>query len=184
MRLLGVVVGGLVWCAVLGAPPAWGQVDGSSGSSMEGGTAEVVLPADALLACARSVLEQRGEAILRQDAQQGRLLTWPRFVGPDELARLAILASPDRAAWVEGMYQLQLTIAPGGAGPARWGIEARLLGRHGESLPLLRPSPWERLVSRGVLEQEVAGALSGCSSSADPAPEAPAGPTAADAQPG
>jgi hypothetical protein len=86
-------------------------------------------------------------------------------VDQDELARLASLTDPDRTEWLEGMYQIQVTLVPDGAGASQLDVEVRILGRQSTALPLLRPSPWQRLESSGVLEQEINSELAECSTS-------------------
>jgi hypothetical protein len=175
MRLLGAVVGGLVCFVAFGAAHVHGQVESSGAIQTDEPANEGSPAAASVLTCVQSILEQRGEAILQQDAQPG-LLTWPHMVNGDELARLAILSGPDRAAWSEGTYQIQVTLTPDEDGRVRLGIEARIVGRHDVSAPLLRLSPWERLDSSGVLEQEVGAALTACPNVTDPSPANPTDP--------
>jgi hypothetical protein len=163
MGVFGAVAGGLVAFVALGAPQV--SALGNLGARQSAEPPNEATAGTALLDCAQSILEQQGESILRHGAQPGRLLTWPHQVGRDELAGLALLTDPERADWLEGMYQIQVTVVPDGAGVSQLEVEARILGRQRTSLQLLRPSPWQRLESSGVLEQEVNSELAECSTS-------------------
>jgi hypothetical protein len=172
-------VGGLACFVAFGAPHVRGQVENSGAIQTDEPANEDTPAAACVLTCVQSILEQRGEAILQQDAQPG-LLTWPHLVTADELARLALLTDPDPAEWLEGMYQIQVTAAPVGAGAPKFEVEARILARQTTSLPVLRPSTWQRLESSGVLEQEVSAELAACSSPSDQMPQRPPSSSAAE----
>ena len=161
MTAFATVAAGLIAFAALGA------------SQTAQSANDATMGAPALLDCAQSILEQHGESPIHQGAQLDRVLTWPHQVGADELARVALLTDSDQARWLEGMYQIQVTAALDGAGAPRLEVEARILGRQTTSLPVLRPSTWQRLESSGALEQEVNAEVAACLSPADQMPQSP-----------
>jgi hypothetical protein len=164
--MFSVIAGGLLALGIV-ATPYVSQADTEDESQAVTPDADAGVRTPSLLDCARSILQQHGETILRPSAQSDQLLTWPHQVDREELARLAVITDTDQAQWLDGMYQIQITLVSDESGAPRLDVEARILGRQRTSLPLLRPSPWQRLDSSGVIEQEVNADLAACSNPAD-----------------
>lgn len=112
--------------------------------------------------CAMQVLKERGEYIFKQEMETGITITGSRFIMSEELRRIAFLPQQDAIQWTKGNYNLRLLISSSSEKTTTITIVVRILGYGETSLPLLRPSPWWTLPSKGVVEHEIFTAILHC----------------------
>ena len=105
--------------------------------------------------CILRMSKERGITTTNTEGQGDTIVTGFRFVTEDELKWIADLPGQTQAHWTKGMYNLRLTIEPGTEQSTTVTLVMRILGCGESSLPLLRPSPYQPLQSKGILEQEL-----------------------------
>ncbi len=112
--------------------------------------------------CVLNVLRERGEIVLTPEGPKEDVITGSRTISTKELKRIASLPTQERVRWKRGMYTLHLRLSPGPDKSTLLMLAVRILGYRENGMPLLRPSPWWPLPSKGVLEQEILAAISQC----------------------
>lgn len=105
--------------------------------------------------CILTMIKERGITTTHAEGQEDTVVTGFRFVTEDELKRIADPSTQTQAHWTKGMYNLRLTIEPGLEQSTTVTLVMRILGCGESSLPLLRPSPYQPLRSKGILEKEL-----------------------------
>ncbi|MFO0793770.1 MAG: hypothetical protein U0586_06885 [Candidatus Brocadiaceae bacterium] len=124
-----------------------------------------VLPVDALKAreCTLQVLEEYGETVMSSEENTSEIVTQFKFIDLDKLQKIASVPEQNKKIrWQKGGYNLRLHIYPVSENSTTLEISIRIIGNLETSLPLLRPSTYQTLPSRGTLEQEIYNAILKC----------------------
>ncbi|HHT9110676.1 MAG TPA: hypothetical protein ACFYDZ_05885 [Candidatus Brocadiaceae bacterium] len=124
-----------------------------------------VLPVGALKArqCIIQVLQEIGETVIDSTDNTNEIVTRFKFVSYDKLQKIASIPEQKNKIKLErGGYNLRLHIYPASENSTVLEISIRILGNLETSLPLLRPSTYQPLPSRGTLEQEIYNAILKC----------------------
>ena len=113
--------------------------------------------------CIMQVLQGRGETIAISPEKANEITTQMKFVSLDKLQTIAdISTQQDKIRWEKGGYNIHITMETETDTSTKILITLRIIGYFETSLPLFRPSTWERIPSKGVLEQEIYNAISDC----------------------
>ena len=124
-----------------------------------------VLPVGHLEAkqCIMQVLQEFGETIIDSTDNTNEIVTRFKFVSYDKLQKIASIPEQKNKIKLErGGYNLRLHIYPASENSTALEISLRIIGNLETSLPLLRPSTYQPLPSKGILEQEIYNAILKC----------------------
>ena len=112
--------------------------------------------------CVLKVFQEQGIGVFSSEGGKDIVITGVRSVTGEELKRIADLPSQPNVEWERGICNLRLAIAQGRDMTTNLSLSLRITGCFKTSLPLLRPSTWQRLSSNGVMEREILTAVSRC----------------------
>lgn len=112
--------------------------------------------------CVVKVFQEQGIGISSSEGEKNFIIAGFRSVTKEELKRIAHLSSQPNVQWKMGICTLRITLSPGQDLTTNLSLFLRITGCFKTSLPLLRPSTWQRLPSNGVMEREIFTAISRC----------------------
>ncbi len=114
--------------------------------------------------CILQMLQERGIPINKktEDVHKAIIATLFQSLTEEKLRHIAIIPVQARTEWKEGMYTLSITVSPDTKKSTIITISLLILGYCETSLPTLRPSPFQRLTSNGMLEEDIFTAILHC----------------------
>jgi hypothetical protein len=113
----------------------------------------------AAVRCARDVLKEQGWKVVDLKSAKSQIRAF-RHLGRDDLLRVAHTSlATSEVRWSQGRADLRLNLEEASSGSTRIDLSLRILAYAETSLPLLRPTNWFPLPSRGILESELLAAL-------------------------
>lgn len=112
--------------------------------------------------CTLEALKNRTIPTYSSDVQKGTITTGFITVNKGELQRISSATKNPQVNYTKGMYTLRIAISPDSEQSTTVTVNAKILGYIETSLPLSRPSPWQRLPSNGILEQEIYDTILKC----------------------